>query len=134
MTSRKKRVGQPAIQHARRALRPTAPAAELPSPRVIRGTFGLTRALFARAAGVSERKLADLEQGEVPRAPHRQRLVELERLGAALTRVIRADYLPEWMVAPNPAFDGLKPLEVIERGESDRLWQMIFELESGMLS
>ena len=30
------------------------------------------------------------------------------------------------------AFDGLKPLEVIERGEIDRLWNMIFYLESGV--
>ena len=36
--------------------------------------------------------------------------------------------------APNPAFGGLKPLEVIERGEIDRLWNMIFYLESGVAS
>jgi hypothetical protein len=30
--------------------------------------------------------------------------------------------------------DGLKPLEVIERGEIDRLWNMIFHLESGVTS
>ena len=37
-----------------------------------------------------------------------------------------------WLDAPNPAFDGLKPLEVIERGEIDRLWNMIFYLESSL--
>jgi hypothetical protein len=35
---------------------------------------------------------------------------------------------------PNDAFGGLKPLEVIERGEIDRLWNMIFYLESGVPS
>jgi hypothetical protein len=35
---------------------------------------------------------------------------------------------------PNDEFDGLKPLEVIERGEMDRLWDMIFYLESGIAS
>lgn len=44
----------------------------------------------------------------------------------------RADLLPPpWLTAPNDAFDGLKPLEVIERGESDRIWQMIFLMRSG---
>ena len=32
---------------------------------------------------------------------------------------------------PNRALKGLKPLEVIERGEIDTLWRMIFQLESG---
>ena len=36
-----------------------------------------------------------------------------------------------WLLQPNPAFDGSTPLQVIERGESDRLWRMIYELESG---
>ena len=39
-----------------------------------------------------------------------------------------------WLDTPNDAFDGLKPLEVIERGEIDRLWNMIFYLESGVTS
>ena len=34
---------------------------------------------------------------------------------------------------PNAAFDGLKQMEVIERGEIDRLWNMVFELRSGCL-
>jgi hypothetical protein len=41
---------------------------------------------------------------------------------------------PQWLQTPNPAFGELKPLEVIERGEIDRLWSMIFYLESGVAS
>lgn len=36
------------------------------------------------------------------------------------------------VVTPNDAFDGLKPLETIERGEIDRLWDMAYRLRSGM--
>ena len=36
------------------------------------------------------------------------------------------------MATPNDAFNGLKPLEVMERGEVDRIWQMIFVLRSGV--
>ena len=32
----------------------------------------------------------------------------------------------------HPAFAGLKPVEVIERGESDRLWEMVYYLRSGV--
>jgi hypothetical protein len=36
------------------------------------------------------------------------------------------------VTTPNDAFDGLKPLEVIECGEVDRIWQMIIILRSGV--
>ena len=39
-----------------------------------------------------------------------------------------------WLQIPNEAFDGLKPLEVIDRGEIDRLWSMIYDLRSGVPS
>jgi hypothetical protein len=42
--------------------------------------------------------------------------------------------LGNWFRAPNLAFDGLKPVEVIERGESDRLWEMAYYLRSGVPS
>jgi hypothetical protein len=58
-------------------------------------------------------------------------LIELKRLTNALSEVIRQDAIGTWLQAPNQAFDGLKPLEVIHRGESDRLWTMIFFLRSG---
>ena len=41
---------------------------------------------------------------------------------------------PGWLETPNDAFGGLKPLEVIKRGEIDRLWNMIFYRESGIAS
>ena len=44
------------------------------------------------------------------------------------------DFIDEWMETPNQAFGGLKPLEVWERGEEDRIWGMIFYLESGVPS
>jgi hypothetical protein len=37
----------------------------------------------------------------------------------------------EWLKTPNEAFDGSTPLQVIERGESDRIWRMIYQLQTG---
>ena len=59
---------------------------------------------------------------------------ETERFRERLAEVVKPEAIPEWLETPNPAFDGLKPREVIERGEIDRLWSMIFYLESGMVS
>lgn len=58
----------------------------------------------------------------------------IERLRERLAEVVSADAIPQWLDTPNPAFDGLKPQEVIERGEAARLWKMVFYLESGVAS
>jgi len=50
----------------------------------------------------------------------------------ALSEVVDPESLVGWFVAPNGVFDGLKPIEVIERGEIDRLWDMVLRLRSGM--
>ena len=52
-------------------------------------------------------------------------------LEGSLATLIPEEAVGVWLKEPNPAFDGSTPLQVIERGESDRIWRMISELESG---
>ena len=56
---------------------------------------------------------------------------EIPRLIAALERVVAKEAIEPWLNEPNPAFEGLTPRQVIERGESDRVWRMAYEMESG---
>lgn len=100
----------------------------------LRARLRLTQPEFARMVPVSVRLLASLEKGAAPSEVVARRLVELRRLVDALAEVIRVDALGSWLKTPNSAFTGLKPLEVIERGESDRLWSMVFFLRSGVAS
>ncbi len=103
--------------------------------RDLRAGFGLSREKFSRLTGFSVRALAGWESGaQKPGEQARLRLTEMERLLASLSKVIRAVAVAEWFDTPNPAFEGLKPLEVVERGQVDRLWRMIFYLESGVAS
>ena len=44
---------------------------------------------------------------------------------------METDYVGEWIKTSNEAFDGSTPLQVIERGEVDRIWRMIYRLETG---
>lgn len=108
----------------------------LPSPMVgvVRSRLGLSRKLFSRLAGFSERAVADWESGKPLSEPAVRRMKELERFRERLAEVVAAEAIPIWLDMPNAAFDGLKPLEVIERGEIDRLWNMIFYLEAGIAS
>ena len=97
----------------------------------IRKWLGFTRPLFARVLVTSERNLASIESGKPAGPVVTKSLVELRRLVNGLAEVVEPDMIGEWMKTPNDAFDGLKPLEVIERGEADRIWQMIYEMRSG---
>lgn len=63
-----------------------------------------------------------------------RRATEAQRLRNALAQVIDEEAIADWMAMPNPAFDGLKPLELLERGETDRLWRMVHMLHAGMPS
>lgn len=100
----------------------------------LRAKLALTQPEFAHLLPVSVRTLATLEAGMPPTEPVARRLVELDRLTKALGEVMREEAVGRWLKTPNPAFDGMKPLEVIDRGESDRLWEMVYFLRSGVAS
>ena len=111
-------------------LKPALPV----SVKAVRSRLGLSRKLFSRLAGFSERAISDWESGKPVSEPGLRRNKELDRLRDRLTEVVKEEAIPGWLDTPNEAFDGLKPLEVIERGEVDRLWTMIYYLESGVAS
>ncbi|MGH9366281.1 MAG: antitoxin Xre/MbcA/ParS toxin-binding domain-containing protein [Thermoanaerobaculia bacterium] len=97
----------------------------------VRDALGLSRRLFGRLTGYSERAIAGWEAGRELSEASRQRMLETRRLEKGLARVMKPARMAAWLEEPNRAFRGLKPLEVIERGEVDRIWRMLFELESG---
>jgi DNA-binding transcriptional regulator YiaG len=97
----------------------------------VRAALGISRRLFARLTGYSERAIAAWEAGRDLAEASRQRILETRRLEKALARVMKPARIAAWLDEPNRAFRGLKPLEIIERGEIDRIWRMVFELESG---
>jgi len=81
---------------------------------------------------VSVRSLATLERGGDPTEAVTRRLTELGRLVTALSEVMKKESIGRWLRTPNPAFAGSTPAEVVERGEADRLWAMIYFLRSGV--
>jgi DNA-binding transcriptional regulator YiaG len=107
-------------------------SAEQPVP--LRDEYGLTRKTLARMTGLSERTLATWEGGGKLNEAGQRSLTSVKRLLDALAEVIRKEAIADWLEKPNEGFGGLKPLEVVERGEADRLWRMIYFLGSGTAS
>lgn len=119
----------PATRHRQPARR--AAAADRNLVLVLRHNLRMPQRVFARLMCVSERSLAKFEKGQELTESVQRQVTSLARLHEALARVVDPRTIGEWFQKPNPAFGGLKPLEVVERGEIDRLWQMIYQLESG---
>ncbi len=92
----------------------------------------MARPFFARLMGCSERALANWEAGRAIPEIYQSRLNELQKLYEELNEVTEAEKIGAWFMAPNEEFGGLKPIELIERGEMFRIWRMIFFLKSGM--
>ncbi len=94
-------------------------------------TYRLKREELGRLTGFSLRALAEWASGKLPSQPAKRRLHEVRRLLDALAEVVKPESIPKWLHQPNPAFDRLTPLQVIELGEIDRLWAMVYNLGSG---
>jgi transcriptional regulator with XRE-family HTH domain len=97
--------------------------------RELRDILRLPRPVFARLMGCSERALANWESGRRLPEIYRSRLGELQNLYNGLFETMEPKTIGSWITTPNDEFDGLKPIELIERGENFRIWRMIFRLQ-----
>lgn len=99
-----------------------------PSVAALRQSLGLTRKSFSRLTGYSERAIAEWESGKEQSDSSRQRLTEIHRLQQSLAEVMPSEEIGSWLLWPNEALDGFKPLEVVERGEIDRIWRLLYRV------
>jgi hypothetical protein len=54
------------------------------------------------------------------------------RLLKALSEFMPAGEVGKWLREANEAFEGHSPLHLIEHGQSDRLWQMIHQIDANV--
>lgn len=98
----------------------------------IRLASGLSQDEFARLTGYSTRAVAGWEAGKPVARAARRRFAEIDRLLKALAELMRPGSIGRWLRQPNEAFEGQTPMQVVERGEGDRLWQMIYQVDANV--
>jgi DNA-binding transcriptional regulator YiaG len=103
----------------------------LPSVQQMAEKFGLRQEVLSRMTGFSLRAVAGWANGKEPSAPVRRAFTEMDRLLDGLARLMKPEEVGRWLKEPNPAFDGSTPVQVIERGQIDRVWRMLYFVESG---
>jgi len=98
----------------------------------LREGYGVNQQTLVRLSGYSPRSISSWEKGTKATPLAAMKFTELNRLFEALADAIQSrEEVTDWLETPNEAFDGSTPLQVIERGESDRIWRMIYFLRSG---
>src|SRR5438093_8572287 len=96
-----------------------------PAVREITDRFGVRQDTLSRMTGFSPRAVAEWASGKPPSAPAKKVFVEMDRLLDSLARLMKPKEVGQWLREPNPAFDGSTPVQVIERGQADRIWRML---------
>lgn len=97
----------------------------------LRKQHALSQGLTARLLGVSVRTISGIESGTAASPLVRRTLTQLCRLFKALGESMEANYLGHWLEEPNEMLAGLKPVEAIERGQLDLVWQIADGLRTG---
>lgn len=98
----------------------------------VRRSLGVNRELFGRMMGFSVRAISGWEAGRPLSEAALRRVKEMKRLSDALADGVRPEFIAQWLITPSEGLGGLKPVEVLERGETDRLWRVVLLIGSGM--
>ncbi|HSK92745.1 MAG TPA: helix-turn-helix domain-containing protein [Candidatus Angelobacter sp.] len=92
-------------------------------PRDLREAFRLSRERLARLVGVSAKTVERWEARPTrpARDETRERMAQLRQIAELGSVVYGHEHLADFLLAPLSEFDGRSALQLIERGEADRV-------------
>lgn len=96
-------------------------------PRDLRAAFRLSRERLARLIGVSAKTVERWEAKPTrpARDEIRARMAQLHQIADLGATVYTRERLADFLDAPLAEFDGLTPLQLIERGQADRVLEAL---------
>jgi hypothetical protein len=102
----------------------------LEEAREVHDFAGMSDRLIAQATGAKPSTVRGWLAGRSePTGVRAQRLIELGEMVRRLGRVLRAESIVVWLQRPVLALDDAKPIELIARGEYQRVARLISEIE-----
>jgi transcriptional regulator with XRE-family HTH domain len=105
----------------------------MPTVQALRQRTGLTQSEFARVIGCSLRALSEYESGKPPaRSAASARLRELAGLLDLAERVMPRDSASKWFSRGIGDFAGASPSEVFARGDSARIYAVLYGVMAGV--
>jgi len=99
----------------------------------LRKSLGFSQEQMARITGLSIRTISSLENdNKNPTKDDNRRYQELRNLYKEISMLIKSDAIGDWLLTPNEALGNFSPIELIERGEVDRVWRLVWRLQEGI--
>lgn len=87
----------------------------------------------ARVSGSHPRSVSRWQSSDVtPRRDSEEKLLELKAVVDLLRRVVREDSARLWLRAPNPELGYDKPLDLVARGEYQRVIDLLLTVAEGV--
>jgi DNA-binding XRE family transcriptional regulator len=123
-----------AIKHPRRVTqkkKSKLAAAIADGTQAWRKRYGVSQMLLARLLDVSVRTVSGIDSGTITQMKVQRNKTQIARLFETLEEAMNAGYIGTWIEQPNEMLDGLKPVEAIERGKIDLVWQVAEGLREG---
>jgi len=91
----------------------------------------ISRPVYAVMSDCSERTLATLEAKNRLSMEKQRKLNETRRLIVGLSEIMESKNIAPWLKKPNEWFDGRTPLQALEEGKADKIWELIFHTKEG---
>jgi DNA-binding transcriptional regulator YiaG len=126
-TPRKRRSASTGIRNKARSPKPAVWTKEVIR---IHREGGLSARLIARATGATLSTVQDwLTLQREPTDVRTERIAELAAIVERIGRFMAPEYIPVWLSKPIAALDDEKPIDLLRRGQSDRVARLVSSLE-----
>jgi uncharacterized protein (DUF2384 family) len=99
----------------------------------ITGDFSISVETLARFLNTTSRTVMRWKKAGVkPSIRHRERLEKIAYIDRRLRRVLRPEGIERWLYAYNDSLGGKRPLDLLAKGQYDKLLSAIAQLEEGV--
>ena len=98
----------------------------------LRTALGWSRNQLAFVMNASDRAIVNWEAGDSISPVYAAKLREIQSVYNELKQLMKPEEIGPWLLTEMEEFEGRTPADLINKGETGRLWASLFYLRSGM--
>jgi DNA-binding XRE family transcriptional regulator len=98
----------------------------------LRELLGWSRTQLGHVLNASDRAIVNWEQGAPMSPVYAAKLRELQSVCRELAQLMTPEEIGPWLLTDMDEFEGRSPADLLNKGETGRLWSSLFYLRSGM--
>jgi len=91
----------------------------------------ISRPVYAKLSDCSARTLATVEGKNRLSLKKLRKISETLSLLTALCEIMEPQNVSSWLQQPNEWFDGCTPMQAVDEGKIDKVWELIYHTREG---